>query len=316
MADDGKQLEILVRQVEELLLPQGFTVTGRNQVFNDEGVQIAEFDIEIRGRLGSTDIVWLIECRDRSEAGPGSWIEQLVGRRDRFGFNKVTAVSTSGFAPGATQYAREAGIELRTVQEISANDVSSWLGVRALTVRNKLHKLTGVFLQYTDGESRDRISALRRAVEAGTTAAGGKSGEARILRANDRGHVATATEAFVTAVDNHGSFFADIVPNGPATSVNLKASYPDDLSHFVVDTDAGPVRIREIRFQGELSILESEVPHGAVKEYRGEGEGKHISQSVAFPLEVQGKPFEVEMHNLGETGETILLLRKTGKKPQ
>lgn len=34
-----------------------------------------------------------------------SWIEQLVGRRARFGFNKVTAVSITGFATGAAEFA-------------------------------------------------------------------------------------------------------------------------------------------------------------------------------------------------------------------
>ena len=107
MSGEGQHLENLVRQVEELLLPKGFSVAGNSRVYNDENVQIAEFDIEVRGRLGSTYISWLIECRDRPGSGPapGSWIEQLVGRRDRFRFSKVTAVSTTGFALGAEEYA-------------------------------------------------------------------------------------------------------------------------------------------------------------------------------------------------------------------
>src|SRR5438876_3903181 len=102
MASDGKQLETLVAFVEKTLTPHGLTVSTNRRVFNDEGAQIAEFDLEICGKFGSTDIRWLVECRDRPGQGPspGSWIEQLVGRRARFGFNKVTAVSTTGFAPG------------------------------------------------------------------------------------------------------------------------------------------------------------------------------------------------------------------------
>ena len=115
MTSDGKQLEALVAFVEKTLLPDGFNVTTNERIFNDEGIQIAEFDIEIRGRVGTTEIAWLIECRDRPTSGPapGSWIEQLVGRRARFGFNKVTAVSTTGFAAGATEFALAKGIERR-----------------------------------------------------------------------------------------------------------------------------------------------------------------------------------------------------------
>ena len=90
---DGKQLEALVAFVEKALLPEGFEVRANERVYNDEGAQIAELDVEIRGRIGSTNISWLIECRDRPGDGPapGAWIEQLVGRRTRFGFNKAVS---------------------------------------------------------------------------------------------------------------------------------------------------------------------------------------------------------------------------------
>jgi hypothetical protein len=60
MAADGKYFEALVAYVERTQLPEGFTVATNERIFNDEGVQIAEFDIEIRGKVGSTP--WLIEC--------------------------------------------------------------------------------------------------------------------------------------------------------------------------------------------------------------------------------------------------------------
>jgi len=51
----GKQLEGLVALIEKLYLPQGFEITTNEKVY-DGGVQIAELDIEIRGRLGTTEI--------------------------------------------------------------------------------------------------------------------------------------------------------------------------------------------------------------------------------------------------------------------
>ncbi len=69
MKTDGTQIELLVAFVEEVLLQQGFTVKTRKLIYNDDGVQIAEFDVEVRGKFGSTEIAWLIECRDR----PSHW---------------------------------------------------------------------------------------------------------------------------------------------------------------------------------------------------------------------------------------------------
>jgi hypothetical protein len=116
-ANDGSDLEKLVEAIERQLAPEGFSVVRGERVFDEEGNPVAEFDIRIAGPVGSSEVNWLIECRDRPSDGPApaQWIEGLVGRRERFGFDKVFAVSTSGFAQGARHYARAKGIVLRTV---------------------------------------------------------------------------------------------------------------------------------------------------------------------------------------------------------
>jgi hypothetical protein len=75
---------------------------------------------------------WLIECRDRPSQGPapGSWLEQLAGRKRRFKFDKVIAVSTTGFAPGAWQFAESEGISLRSVQRIA--DIGSDFNIQEI----------------------------------------------------------------------------------------------------------------------------------------------------------------------------------------
>jgi Restriction endonuclease len=119
--NSGKELEQLVRDIERSLLPSGFEVSLNKSEFNTEGNQLAEFDIVISGRLGSSPVKWLIECRDRPSQGPapGSWVEQLVARKARFNFDKVIAVSTTGFAAGISDYAESHGISLRTVQKMA-----------------------------------------------------------------------------------------------------------------------------------------------------------------------------------------------------
>lgn len=117
MDKSGKEVEELVRSIEQQLLPQGFKVEPRQRIFNEAGEQIAELDLVISGALGSSSVRWLIECRDRPSEGaaPISWIEQLVGRKDRLLFDKVFAVSTTGFSSAAKDFAKTKGIILRTV---------------------------------------------------------------------------------------------------------------------------------------------------------------------------------------------------------
>ena len=96
MSNPGRALEDLVKRFEDSLAPSGFKVTTRERVYNEKGEQIAELDVLITGE-GKR---WLIECRDRPSEGPApvAWIEQLVGRRRRLGFDRVFAISTTGFS--------------------------------------------------------------------------------------------------------------------------------------------------------------------------------------------------------------------------
>jgi hypothetical protein len=93
-------------------------VDSNEKVFDAAGQQIAEFDLIISGNLGSSSVRWLIECRDRPSQGaaPGSWIQQLVGRKQQFKFDKVFAVSTTGFSAAAISAAEYGNVILRAVQ--------------------------------------------------------------------------------------------------------------------------------------------------------------------------------------------------------
>src|SRR5262249_38318391 len=109
---------------------------SREKIFNDDNIQIAEFDVVIKGNLGSRPIQSLIECRDRPGGGAasGSWIEQLVGRKVVHGFDAVMAVSTTGFSPAAVYAAQRGDVELRLVEDLTAEDIINWLDLSNSTV--------------------------------------------------------------------------------------------------------------------------------------------------------------------------------------
>ena len=138
--NSGKELELLVQEIERSLLPSGFDVALNKTEFNQAGDQLAEFDIVISGRLGSSLVKWLIECRDRPSQGPapGSWIEQLATRKTRFKFDKVIAVSTTGFAKGIVGFADSQGISLRSVDRIA--DIATDFNIQE--IRYYAHQVT------------------------------------------------------------------------------------------------------------------------------------------------------------------------------
>jgi len=305
MPNDGKRLESLVAFVEKTLLPFGFEVKTNERVFNYDGIQIAEFDVEARGRVGTTNFAWLIECRDRPAGGPApsSWIEQLVGRRERFRFNKVTAVSTTGFATGATDFAASQDIELREVRSLNVDEFSDWLGLRYLTNHVRHTTLQGITALLHEGTSEE----LRSALEAMLLTANGRS---PILRSSKTGELVTPDLAFSGAVGSNSDLFSDLTPNGDAKQVQLHATYPDD-DHFIVDTPIGSVPLPGIVYMGSLRLKENILPLTYTAEYRNSTTGEPISQVVSFaPTSAMDMKFAIEMHRFEETGQTHVTLRR------
>lgn len=303
MPGDGRQLEALVAFVEKTLLPQGYEVKTNERIYN-EGVQIAELDVEVRGKVGSTSIFWLIECRDRPGDGPapGSWIEQLVGRRTRFGFNKVTAVSTTGFAAGAIEFARSQGIELREVKTLTADDFS-WLGLRYIQSIENRAVLLGAMIVVGESESEERTSALLDAMAMAET-------NAEVLKPSRGGSAVRLADAFSASVQTAG-LFCDVPPNGPGKNVELTVRYPNDDDHFVIETRIGQIRVHSITFRGELYVKEILVPLSVTAEYRHLDTGQPISQIAAFGAqEIHGMKFSMELHRMSDSGDTHITLRR------
>lgn len=125
------------------------------------------------------------------------------------------------------------------------------------------------------------------------------------------GEVGSAVAAFSAAVNQVGDLFDDLVPNETGKKIRLRTRYANDEDHFIVETKLGPIRIEEIVYFGELSVRETLVPLASTSEYRDTETGNVISQVAAFePQEMHGMKFSVEMHRIGETGETHVIMRR------
>ncbi len=304
MSSDGKQLEALVAFVERDLLPVGFVVKSNERIFNDEGIQIAEFDIEINGKVGSTTISWLIECRDRPGHGaaPGSWIEQLVGRKTRFGFNKVTAVSTTGFASGAMDFAAQQGIELREVASLNPLEFKDWLQVSEIQQIKRITDLKHATIIVDPSESRALQKAAAKTIR-------DANGNDAILVSSSSGECVNLSQAFFCAIQSIDDAFKSVVIGKPI-QIHLNADYLED-NHFSIETLRGRVKITEIHFIGELRIEETAIPLIKTAEYRHANTGEPISQIAAFaPQTVLGVNLAIELHRVAESGVTHVTVRR------
>ena len=77
---------------------------------------------------------------------------------------------------------------------------------------------------------------------------------------------------------------------------------------YVVETNLGFVRINEILFKGEITVVLEEIPVAQIKKYTSISSGEEIATTANFNISVQGKSIDLSFNRIAETGETHILL--------
>jgi len=312
-SNDGRSLEKFVAFVESVVGDKGLEITTNKKTYDDDGNQIAEFDIEVRGRIGTTVIAWLIECRDRpsERRAPVSWIEQLVGRRDRFNFSRVTAVSTTGFADGAQAFAANKGIELRQICQSSSEEFE-WLGLESMTHLERMHEITSSVILISPDESAETLEAFHQTIH-------GVSTNVANLKLVSTNEMVSAAQLFQSALasDADVEWFEGLVPEGESVNVALRVDYrANDVVLVVPLVEGKEVRVQAIEYKAKLSVRKSDLPLANAMRYEVVAEKRVVSEAASFhPFVAHGNQWSLEIHRIAETGEQHLGLRYIGKAP-
>jgi hypothetical protein len=130
----GRALEELVARLEFTAAKYPVSIESPAMLPGKHGGKPREVDVAMRGAIGTLDLLVIFECRDRKPPADVTWIEQLRGKAESVGAQKVVAVSSSGFTEGARTAARDWEIECRTLASIDDTAVWSWIGLSHLTV--------------------------------------------------------------------------------------------------------------------------------------------------------------------------------------
>jgi hypothetical protein len=88
----------------------------------DNPSQLRQVDITIR----RDKTLAIVECRYHSRPQDVKWIEELYGRKVSLNADTVIGVSSAGFTKGATEKARRLGVFLRSLSELSDQEIQSW----------------------------------------------------------------------------------------------------------------------------------------------------------------------------------------------
>lgn len=130
----GREFEKLVAEIEQAFAGSTAIIKRNDRIPDKETGTLREIDISIRARVGSMDLLTIVECRNRNQKADARWIEELDGKRTSVGANKVVAVSSSGFTDEAITKANNRNIETRTLKKLKQRQIREWIDAHPISV--------------------------------------------------------------------------------------------------------------------------------------------------------------------------------------
>jgi hypothetical protein len=166
MVKPWRELEKLVADLERLFADSHVEVKSPDRLRDRHTGRLRDVDVSVRGRVGSSDLLVIIECRSRSKKSEIDWIEQVATKMQDVGAHRALAVSAKPFTAGAIKKAAGWGIELRTFSEVDDTEILRLLGgvtysttVEYIFVYGKLKHSSG---QTPTESSSDQTPTRRR----------------------------------------------------------------------------------------------------------------------------------------------------------
>jgi hypothetical protein len=127
-----REFEKLVTRIEQVWSPQGAIVKSPDHLIDKTTNELREVDASIRYKIGTSEIIITIECRERAKAQDSIWIEQLASKQRDIGSSKTIAVTANGFTAPAIKKAKQYGIEVRKISKIDYESINRWVIVKTV----------------------------------------------------------------------------------------------------------------------------------------------------------------------------------------
>ena len=303
MPRQGRELEKLIATLENLLGDTNIEVKSPDYVVGVNSGSRREIDVSLRTNVGSSEILVILETRDRNETDDVRWIEQLATKRKDVLASKVVAVSSSGFTEGARNTAQRLGIDLRSIDEITLESVATWFQLRGIQVYERHGILNHVILRVDNLNLETFQDALKdlsfkniNLIHAGT------------------GAKFTIVQAWQDVMNQMPDMFDDIEPGGEKKQKIIHVYYEKPDARFMVNTDAGDIHLVQIIYQAVLSVELKTYPvsESKVLQY-SKSDGGKISQTVKFEVNLRGNDVDISFHKMVHKSDIVLSIQPSKK---
>jgi hypothetical protein len=267
MARQGREFELLIKKIEETLLPENAVITSPDFITDKITGQNREVDISIRSNIGTIPILIVIECRDRQGDEDTTWIEQLHTKTCDINANKIIAVSSSGFSGNAIKKGIHYGIETRTFNDITLADIKDWCNIEFLVMYYRNYQM--LVADFTI-ENMENLK--------GNPFDGVDISENFLVRTKD--NVKVGLKSAFQGIAQANDIWASIPTDNSIhrKTINVNFSNPED--RFQIENNGTIYPINAIKFVVDMRIEPKNIPISKITSYNSQ-DGP-IAQSIEF----------------------------------
>jgi hypothetical protein len=310
MPRKGRDLEKLVVLFEENLGPKGISVKSPDYIEGQKSKSKREVDISLRSTIGSSDILIIVECRDRKGTEDVTWIEQLSQKRIDVGAHKALAVSSTGFSSGAINVANNnEGIELRTLKEVAPDEVLSWFNFKHIDILKKRVRFKDIelLIDHVKNETLDFPSDIYSNLYPSL-----KIGEKIFHSKRDKNPLSVMD--IWSRANEKNNFYSKIKPGAPPTEISIILEFPADKCIQIL-TNRGYKDIKYMKLKVDLWIEFERLPVNVGHVYKSihKSGDKTIAKKAICEFEYIGHQFSIDLYKIPRAGKEFMKIRLKGK---
>lgn len=284
MARKGREFEKLVAHLETILAGTGIEIHSPDRILDIHTGEPREIDISLRAKVGTHDILIILECRERKAKQDLRWIEELANKRDSVKASRVVAVCSQGFSKGAKNKAKFLNVELRSIDNLLIDDIQNWCRMTQVVVSKRCHKV--VHIELHDESLQLLFTNMRSDIP--------------IFR-DAQNNTMSIDDLSFKVVDQNPTLFSDIWPNDEPKLIEAKIELVEPLS---LELGTVHTKVEKLNLLLQVWIEIVYVDASRIVQYSS-GDGKTITQAITFEVDINGKKLNVTASNAPGQGTKV-----------
>lgn len=120
-----------------------------------------QLDVTVRGRLGATDVLVVVECKDYREKVGIEFVEAFIAKLEDVGGNKGVMVAKTGFTRDALARAERAGIVMAVLRPARDEDWEGYLRSMRMEIVSRVVVIDDISVVLADGREL-HVSAVEQ----------------------------------------------------------------------------------------------------------------------------------------------------------